>query len=59
MAGLVVDCNGDLLSDRQVKLITLLKKLGINVKFYLSNGSYHGVLVGEPTTLEEMLHKIE
>ncbi|KAJ8442740.1 hypothetical protein Cgig2_011010 [Carnegiea gigantea] len=59
LAGLVVDCNGDLLFDRQMKLITLLKKLGINVKFYLSTGSYHGVLVGEPTTLEEVLHKIE
>ncbi|KAJ7975622.1 carboxylesterase 1-like [Quillaja saponaria] len=45
---LVTGCDGDPLIDRQMELVKLLEKKGVQVVGHFSEGGYHGVVVREP-----------
>ena len=53
-------CNGDPLFDRQRALVKFMEEKGVDVEAHMSEGSYHGVELMDPTKsppLIEMVHQ--
>ena len=51
---LVVGCDGDPLIDRQVELVEMLKKRGVQVEAQFSEGDYHGVELIDATKADSL-----
>uniref|UniRef100_A0A2N9ENH9 Alpha/beta hydrolase fold-3 domain-containing protein n=1 Tax=Fagus sylvatica TaxID=28930 RepID=A0A2N9ENH9_FAGSY len=51
---LVVGCDGDPLIDRQVELVEMLKKRGVQVEAQFNEGDYHGVELMDATKADSL-----
>ncbi|XP_057525596.1 carboxylesterase 1-like [Amaranthus tricolor] len=53
---LIAGCDGDLFIDKQVEVYKFLKKNGVNVASYFSEGDYHGVFVTKPSKARKLFN---